>query len=229
MRNSGGLHEPTGVPRRWLPGSCSSSSRPARRAAVVGALRRAGWQPRCVRVAAPRSLTGALKNGRLGRGRDRLPRCAGLDVVETIAAVLAGDGDMPVVAVSGAPARTGRRDVARRRRGLPAQDRLGRLPATLCASCAGPASVASCGRRGRNSAKARKRFRTLVEATNQIVWTAGPDSEPDGRIDDWTAFTGRASRSSPGKGWLDAIHPDDRGARRRGLAARGEQRDLLRE
>lgn len=53
------------------------------------------------------------------------------------------------------------------------------------------------------------RFRTLVEATGQLVWT----TPPDGLVVDmplWRAYTGQAVEQVRGWGWLDAVHPDDR-------------------
>ncbi len=166
--------------------------------AIVGALRRAGWLPRYRRVAAPRSLTGALKNGvwdavvidcQLRR----------LDVVETIAAVLARDGDLPVVAVSGAP---GALAVETLRAGAVdylLKTDLRRLPATLVRELRRAGERRELRATRARLSDSEERFRTLVEAANQIVWTAGPDSEPDGRIDDWTAFTGQSPRSSPAR------------------------------
>jgi PAS domain S-box-containing protein len=55
-----------------------------------------------------------------------------------------------------------------------------------------------------------ERFRTLVMATSQIVWT----SAPDGRIVDdsptWRAFTGQSYDEWKEFGFLEALHPDDR-------------------
>jgi PAS domain S-box-containing protein len=53
------------------------------------------------------------------------------------------------------------------------------------------------------------RFQALVAATGQIVWTAAPD----GKVVDipmWRAFTGQSVEEVCGRGWLDALHPDDR-------------------
>ena len=53
------------------------------------------------------------------------------------------------------------------------------------------------------------RYRALVEATAQIVWTA----PADGRVADlpqWRDYTGQAAAEVRGWGWLDAVHPDDR-------------------
>lgn len=49
----------------------------------------------------------------------------------------------------------------------------------------------------------------LAQATGQIVWIA----LPDGEIVDassWCAFTGQALEQVSGRGWLNAVHPDDR-------------------
>ncbi|MDC0723431.1 sensor histidine kinase [Nannocystis bainbridge] len=54
------------------------------------------------------------------------------------------------------------------------------------------------------------RFRGLIEASAQIVWS----SEPDGSIVEdspsWRAFTGQTVAEMRGFGWLDAIAPDER-------------------
>jgi PAS domain S-box-containing protein len=55
-----------------------------------------------------------------------------------------------------------------------------------------------------------QRFRTLAEATASIVWTA----TPDGVVSDapaWRALTGQTIEEFRNSGWLDAVHPDDRG------------------
>ncbi|WEF33692.1 sensor histidine kinase [Pseudoduganella chitinolytica] len=55
-----------------------------------------------------------------------------------------------------------------------------------------------------------ERFRSLVMATSQIVWT----NTPDGRVledsPSWRAFTGQTYEEWKESGWLDALHPDDR-------------------
>jgi len=55
-----------------------------------------------------------------------------------------------------------------------------------------------------------ERFRSLVMATSQIVWT----NTPDGRVledsPSWRAFTGQTYDQWKELGWLDALHPDDR-------------------
>lgn len=54
------------------------------------------------------------------------------------------------------------------------------------------------------------RFRTLVQATSQMVWTAAPDGEFRALQPNWQAFTGQTEQEYLRQGWLDAIHPEDR-------------------
>ncbi len=55
-----------------------------------------------------------------------------------------------------------------------------------------------------------ERFRSLVMATSQIVWS----NTADGRVLEdsptWRAFTGQTYEEWKEFGWLDALHPDDR-------------------
>jgi PAS domain S-box-containing protein/putative nucleotidyltransferase with HDIG domain len=53
-------------------------------------------------------------------------------------------------------------------------------------------------------------LRTLVEATNQLIWTTAPGGALDGAMESWCAFTGQTDGQARGEGWLDAVHPDDR-------------------
>ena len=54
------------------------------------------------------------------------------------------------------------------------------------------------------------RLRTLVEATNQLIWTTGPGGALDGPLESWCAFTGQTAAQAGGDGWLEAVHPEDR-------------------
>jgi len=73
-------------------------------------------------------------------------------------------------------------------------------------------------RRGRRGAAARQeqlrtsetRFRSLVVATAQVVWTAAPDGLVVEDSPTWRAFTGQTFEEGKGWGWLAAIHPEDR-------------------
>ncbi len=54
------------------------------------------------------------------------------------------------------------------------------------------------------------RFRSLVTATSQIVWTATSDGQIREDSPTWRAFTGDSYEQWTGEGWLNAVHPDDR-------------------
>ncbi len=58
--------------------------------------------------------------------------------------------------------------------------------------------------------RSERRFRSLVEATTQVVWNTDPAGSllpPQPR---WEEFTGQTPDEYRGTGWLDAVHPDDR-------------------
>ena len=54
------------------------------------------------------------------------------------------------------------------------------------------------------------RFRALVEASAQIVWTTDPAGIVVEDSLSWRTFTGQTYDQWKGSGWLDCIHPDDR-------------------
>src|SRR4051794_15323034 len=54
------------------------------------------------------------------------------------------------------------------------------------------------------------RYRSLVEASSQIVWTNTPDGEMRGEQPGWSSLPGQSYDEYQGFGWADAIHPDDR-------------------
>jgi PAS domain S-box-containing protein len=56
-----------------------------------------------------------------------------------------------------------------------------------------------------------KRFRSLIAAISEVIWT----TDAAGRVDDipqWRALTGQSKEEVRGLGWLDAVHPNDRAA-----------------
>ncbi|MCW3059765.1 MAG: hybrid sensor histidine kinase/response regulator [Capsulimonas sp.] len=57
--------------------------------------------------------------------------------------------------------------------------------------------------------ESEERYRTLVDATAQIVWTNDAEGRMVGRNDDWSAFTGQTDEEYQGFGWAQAVHPDD--------------------
>lgn len=57
--------------------------------------------------------------------------------------------------------------------------------------------------------QSEERYRALVMATSQVVWT----TDANGLVIDspsWRAFTGQSPDQVKGWGWMDALHPDDR-------------------
>lgn len=67
---------------------------------------------------------------------------------------------------------------------------------------------------GKNVALRRSelRFRTLVEGMPQLVWRAVDGGEWTWASPQWTTYTGLSAAESLGRGWLRALHPDDRQA-----------------
>jgi len=62
----------------------------------------------------------------------------------------------------------------------------------------------------RDKRMSEARFRTLIEATAAIVWTANMAGEFVEEQPGWNAFTGQTMQEMLGHGWLEAIHPEDR-------------------
>jgi PAS domain S-box-containing protein len=58
--------------------------------------------------------------------------------------------------------------------------------------------------------KSEERFRSLTEATAQIIWIANAEGFMAIEQPTWTAFTGQTFDNYKGCGWLDTIHSDDR-------------------
>ena len=56
------------------------------------------------------------------------------------------------------------------------------------------------------------RLRTLMEGIPQLVWRSRDDGQWSWAGPQWLEFTGQTVAEAMGRGWLDAIHPDDRPA-----------------
>jgi PAS domain S-box-containing protein len=69
------------------------------------------------------------------------------------------------------------------------------------------------------------RYQSLVLAIAQVIWTNDPSGEMVGEQPSWAAYTGQTPAEYQGRGWLDAVHPDDRAPNlalwERAVAARG--------
>jgi PAS domain S-box-containing protein len=57
-----------------------------------------------------------------------------------------------------------------------------------------------------------ERFRSLVDATTSVVWTADPAGAFVERQASWEAYTGQPWETHRGFGWRSAVHPEDRTA-----------------
>jgi PAS domain S-box-containing protein len=60
-------------------------------------------------------------------------------------------------------------------------------------------------------AESEERFRALVEGFGQAVWETDADGNFVLPSPSWCAYTGQCESASLAMGWLDAVHPDDRG------------------
>ncbi len=58
--------------------------------------------------------------------------------------------------------------------------------------------------------RSEERFRTLISASADLIWTAGPDGGLIPPLPTWRAYTGQTEAEYAGWGWLDIVHPDDR-------------------
>ncbi|MFN2566366.1 MAG: PAS domain S-box protein [Gemmatimonadaceae bacterium] len=59
-------------------------------------------------------------------------------------------------------------------------------------------------------AQSESRFRSLVEASSQVVWTTDPEGRVVTAMPEWTAVTGQSAADARGYRMLDAVHPEDR-------------------
>lgn len=55
-----------------------------------------------------------------------------------------------------------------------------------------------------------RRFKGLVKATNSLTWCADRNLNLVEPQPEWIEFTGQSFEQSRGRGWLDAVHPEDR-------------------
>ncbi len=69
------------------------------------------------------------------------------------------------------------------------------------------------------------RYQSLVLAIAQVIWTNDAKGEMVGEQPSWAAYTGQTLEQYQRRGWLDAVHPDDRAENlerwERAVAARG--------
>jgi PAS domain S-box-containing protein len=58
--------------------------------------------------------------------------------------------------------------------------------------------------------QSEQRYRSLIQATSQIVWNTAADGRVVTELPSWGAFTGQSFEEYRGWGWLAAVHPADR-------------------
>ena len=58
--------------------------------------------------------------------------------------------------------------------------------------------------------RSEQRYRSLVSASSQVVWSTSADGEIVEHLPTWATFTGQTFEQMKGHGWTDALHPDDR-------------------
>ena len=54
------------------------------------------------------------------------------------------------------------------------------------------------------------RYQSLVLAIAQVIWTNDPNGEMVDEQPSWAAYTGQTREEYQHRGWLDAVHPEDR-------------------
>jgi PAS domain S-box-containing protein len=55
-----------------------------------------------------------------------------------------------------------------------------------------------------------ERYRSLVEASSQVVWVTAPDGTVTDDAPEWRAITGQTADEYLDGGWLGVVHPEDR-------------------
>jgi two-component system CheB/CheR fusion protein len=58
--------------------------------------------------------------------------------------------------------------------------------------------------------QSEERFRALIDATAEMVWTTDPEGKVIDDSPSWREFTGQTVDEWLGWGWIDAVHSDDR-------------------
>jgi PAS domain S-box-containing protein len=58
--------------------------------------------------------------------------------------------------------------------------------------------------------RSEERYRSLVQAGAQVVWVTKPNGDVAEDSAEWRWITGQSAEEYRAKGWLEAIHPDDR-------------------
>ncbi|PRX97355.1 SpoIIE family protein phosphatase [Allonocardiopsis opalescens] len=57
--------------------------------------------------------------------------------------------------------------------------------------------------------RSEERYRSLVQASTQVIWVAAPDGQIREDSPEWRAITGQDLPEYLGDGWMETLHPDD--------------------
>jgi PAS domain S-box-containing protein len=123
------------------------------------------------------------------------------DALQTFAAASALE--VPILSRAGAP-------IGRLTFGHSQPGKLGEDAERLVTAVAAQAAIAIDNARAAAGLRAEEeRYRTLVTATSQIVWSTDADGSPRGDTTGWHELTGGTAEGNENGGWLQHIHPDD--------------------
>ena len=59
--------------------------------------------------------------------------------------------------------------------------------------------------------ESQERYRALVKASSQVLWTTNARGEIESEQLEWMVFTGQTYEESKGLGWLNVVHSEERG------------------
>jgi PAS domain S-box-containing protein len=77
--------------------------------------------------------------------------------------------------------------------------------------------------------ESRQHYQALAESLPHLVWTCRADGYCDFLSQQWVTYTGRSAEEQLGRGWADAVHPDDRARVEREWGLAVERGDLYDE
>jgi len=84
------------------------------------------------------------------------------------------------------------------------------LSTVIALTCFSSVIATSLARSDQRLRDGEQRFRALVDASAQIVWSTDATGTVMDDSPSWRAFTGQTDAQLRGVGWLDALHPEDR-------------------
>jgi PAS domain S-box-containing protein len=167
---------------------------------LAAMLAEGGWETETVSDSASALIAARTNSPDLVLVKD-----SAVDTAELVGALrkLPGTRDVPIVVFAGA--------------GDTAMDRKSAVESGADDYLTGPitprelvATVAAHLRVGRLRRESEARFRALIEASAEIVWTADVDGSIHDDSPSWRAHTGQTYEEWSGTGWLNALHPEDR-------------------